>query len=54
VLVCEGHAEFQEGENRLSGEVIEIDLAQDRMRVRGQAAVTLDAGLLGESSRLEP
>jgi len=50
VLTCEGHAEFQEGENRLSGERIEIDLAQDRMRVHGAAAVTLDAGLLGENA----
>jgi lipopolysaccharide transport protein LptA len=50
LLVCEGHAEFQEGENRLSGESIEIDLAQDRMRVHGAASVTLDAGLLGENA----
>jgi lipopolysaccharide transport protein LptA len=54
VLTCEGHAEFQEGENRLSGESIEIDLAQDRMRVHGAAAVTLDAGLLGENARTLP
>lgn len=54
LLTCEGHAEFQEGENRLSGETIEIDLAQDHVRVRGAAAVTLDAGLLGENARTLP
>jgi lipopolysaccharide export system protein LptA len=46
VLICEGHAELQQGENRLSGDVIEIDLASDRLRVRGAASVTLESGLV--------
>jgi lipopolysaccharide transport protein LptA len=46
LLTCEGAAEVQEGQSRLSGDVIEIDLAQDRMRVRGAAAVSLEQGLL--------
>ena len=45
VLTCEGGAELQQGESRLSGEVIEIDLGADRVRVRGGAAVTLADGL---------
>jgi lipopolysaccharide transport protein LptA len=48
VLTCEGAAEVQEGQSRLSGDVIEIDLAADRLRVRGAAAVSLEAGLLKE------
>jgi lipopolysaccharide export system protein LptA len=43
-LTCEGAAEFQDGENRLTGEVIEIDLATDRVRVRGGASVTIQPG----------
>jgi len=46
ILTCEGAAEVQEGQSRLSGDVIEIDLAADRLRVRGAAAVSLEAGLL--------
>ncbi len=45
VLTCEGGAELQQGESRLSGDVIEIDLGADRLRVRGDAAVTLADGL---------
>jgi lipopolysaccharide transport protein LptA len=48
VLTCEGAAEVQEGQSRMSGDVIEIDLAADRVRVRGAAAVSLEAGLLKE------
>ncbi|HZO08071.1 MAG TPA: LptA/OstA family protein [Myxococcota bacterium] len=48
VLTCEGAAEVQEGQSRLSGDVIEIDLGADRVRVRGAAAVSLEAGLLKE------
>jgi lipopolysaccharide transport protein LptA len=45
VLTCEGSAELQQGQSRLSGNVIEIDLGADRVRVRGAAAVTLESGL---------
>jgi lipopolysaccharide transport protein LptA len=45
VLTCEGGAEIQQGESRLSGDVIEIDLGADRVRVRGSAAVRLADGL---------
>ena len=45
VLTCEGSAELQQGKSRLSGDVIEIDLGADRVRVRGAAAVTLESGL---------
>jgi len=48
VLTCEGGAELQQGESRLSGDVIEIDLGADRVRVRGAASVTLEAGLVAE------
>ena len=45
VLTCEGGAELQQGQSRLSGDVIEIDLGADRVRVRGGAVVTLEDGL---------
>lgn len=45
VLTCEGGAELQQGESRLRGDVIEIDLGADRVRVRGAASVTLESGL---------
>jgi lipopolysaccharide transport protein LptA len=54
LLTCEGGAEFHEGRNRLSGDVIEIDLGADRVRVRGAAAVTLEAGLLEEEGGTRP
>jgi lipopolysaccharide transport protein LptA len=54
VLTCEGGAELQQGQSRLSGDVIEIDLAADRLRVRGAAAVTLEAGLVEESGGTPP
>jgi hypothetical protein len=34
--------------------VIEIDLGADRVRVRGDAAVTLEAGLADEGARTRP
>jgi len=46
ILTCEGDAEVQEGQSRMSGDVIEIDLAADLVHVRGAAAVSLEAGLL--------
>jgi lipopolysaccharide export system protein LptA len=54
VLTCEGGAELQQGQSRLSGDVIEIDLGADRVRVRGGAAVMLEAGLADESARTLP
>jgi len=54
VLTCEGGAELQQGQSRLSGDVIEIYLGADRVRVRGGAAVTLEAGLAEETARTLP
>lgn len=54
VLTCEGGAELQQGESRLSGDVIEIDLGADRVRVRGAASVTLEAGLVAEREGSPP
>jgi lipopolysaccharide transport protein LptA len=54
LLTCEGGAELQQGQSRLSGDVIEIDLAADRVRVRGAAAVTLEAGLVEEKEGVRP
>lgn len=54
VLTCEGGAELQQGQSRLSGDVIEIDLGADRVRVRGAAAVTLEAGLVEEKAETLP
>ena len=54
VLTCEGGAELQQGQSRLSGDVIEIDLGADRVRVRGAAAVTLEAGLAEQNARTLP
>ncbi|TFG97406.1 MAG: hypothetical protein E4H11_01985 [Myxococcales bacterium] len=54
VLTCEGGAELQQGESRLSGDVIEIDLRADRVRVRGAAAVTLESGLAAAGEGILP
>ena len=54
VLTCEGGAELQQGESRLSGDVIEIDLGQDRVRVRGAAAVMLESGLAEVGEKVLP
>jgi len=54
VLTCEGGAELQQGQSRLSGDVIEIYLGADRVRVRGAAAVTLETGLAEENARTLP
>jgi lipopolysaccharide export system protein LptA len=40
-LVCRGNAWFQDGENRLSGEVIHIDLRADKVKVKGGATVLI-------------
>jgi lipopolysaccharide transport protein LptA len=54
VLTCEGGAELRQGESRLSGDVIEIDLAEDRVRVRGAASVTLEEGLRAMGEKVLP
>jgi lipopolysaccharide transport protein LptA len=54
VLTCEGGALLQQGESRLSGDVIEIDLGADRLRVWGAASVTLEAGLVAEREASAP
>ncbi len=54
LLTCEGGAELQQGDSRLSGDVIEIDLGADRVRVRGAAAVMLEAGLVDENAGAQP
>jgi lipopolysaccharide transport protein LptA len=54
VLTCEGAAEVQEGQSRLSGDVIEIDLAADRVRVKGSAAVSLEQGLVAPHGESPP
>jgi lipopolysaccharide transport protein LptA len=54
VLTCEGGAELRQGQSRLSGDVIEIDLGADRVRVRGSAAVMLADGLGPEAGESSP
>jgi lipopolysaccharide export system protein LptA len=39
LLVCEGHAELRDGEDRVAGEVIEFDLAAEKVFVKGGATV---------------
>jgi lipopolysaccharide export system protein LptA len=38
-LVCEGHAELRDGDDRVAGAVIEFDLAAERVMVKGGASV---------------
>jgi lipopolysaccharide export system protein LptA len=38
-LVCEGHAELRDGDDTVAGEVIEFDLAAERVVVKGGARV---------------
>jgi lipopolysaccharide export system protein LptA len=39
LLVCEGHAELRDGEDRVAGAVIEFDLGAERVLVKGGATV---------------
>ena len=39
LLVCEGHAELRDGDDRVAGAVIEFDLAAERVVVKGGATV---------------
>jgi lipopolysaccharide transport protein LptA len=47
-LICQGGAVYREGDNRLSGDVIEIDLTTERVRVRGGASVLIEPEDSGE------
>jgi lipopolysaccharide transport protein LptA len=47
-LTCRGSAVYREGDNRLSGDVIEIDLTTERVRVTGSAAVLIEPEDSGE------
>jgi hypothetical protein len=38
-MLCEGNAELRDGDDRVAGEVIEFDLAAERVVVRGGATV---------------
>jgi lipopolysaccharide export system protein LptA len=40
-ITCEGDAAFRDGDNRLSGAVIEVDLRNETVHVKGGAAVTI-------------
>jgi lipopolysaccharide transport protein LptA len=39
LLVCEGHAELQDGDDHVAGAVIEFDLVAERVLVKGGATV---------------
>ena len=47
-LTCQGSAVYREGDNRLSGDVIEIDLTTERVRVKGSASVLIEPEDSGE------
>jgi lipopolysaccharide transport protein LptA len=40
-ITCEGDAAFRDGDNHLSGAVIEVDLRNETVHVKGGAAVTI-------------
>ena len=50
-LVCRGNAWFQDGENRVSGEVIDIDLRHEKVKVKGGASVLLQPEKKPEGDR---
>lgn len=41
LVTCRGGAHFQEGENQLAGELIEIDLERETVRVKGGASIVI-------------
>jgi lipopolysaccharide transport protein LptA len=41
-LTCSGNASFQEGDSTLAGQVIEIDLAAETVKVKGGASVVIE------------
>ena len=47
-LICQGHAVYREGDDRLSGDRIEIDLETERVRVVGGASVLIEPEDSGE------
>ncbi len=49
-LICQGNALYREGDNRLSGDVIEIDLNTERVRVKGRASVLIEPEDSGEQA----
>ena len=50
-LVCQGNAWFQDGDNRVSGEVIDIDLRGETVQVKGGASVLLQPEKKPEGDR---
>jgi lipopolysaccharide export system protein LptA len=50
-LVCRGNAWFEDGENRLSGEVIHIDLRDEKVTVKGGATVLIQPEKKREGGR---
>jgi lipopolysaccharide transport protein LptA len=47
-LVCRGNAWFEDGENRLSGAVIDIDLRGEKVTVKGGATVLIQPDKRGQ------
>jgi len=50
-LVCRGNAWFEDGENRLSGEVVDIDLRGEKVTVKGGAAVVIQPDKKSQEGR---
>jgi lipopolysaccharide transport protein LptA len=46
LVTCRGAAHFQEGENQLAGDVIEIDLERETVRVKGGASIVIQPDTL--------
>ena len=51
MLTCSGNAQFEEKGNRLTGEVIEIDLADEIVKVTGAASIWIEPEKLKEMRR---
>jgi lipopolysaccharide export system protein LptA len=52
-LTCRGHARFEDGDNRLSGDVIEIDLRNEKVSVKGGASVLIQPEELEDTDEPE-
>jgi lipopolysaccharide export system protein LptA len=50
-LVCRGNAWFEDGENRLSGAVIDIDLREEKVTVKGGATVVIQPEKRGQKAQ---
>jgi lipopolysaccharide export system protein LptA len=48
ILVCRGHAEMRDGDDRVKGEVIEFDLEAEVVRIRGGASLVIHPEPPGE------